>query len=254
MLCEIHDPYTRELLSRAGAGAGHKLLEVGCGLGYVSRWAAKQGLHVTGLDLSDDHLAEARRLAELEGLHNIEWRNANIYDPGLPEKSFDYTYARAVLIHLSRPIDAMRELFRLLKPGALLVCEEPVCDSHYSEPPAEVYKRLSALLQVFSASRKVDYNGGQRLHTWAVEAGFEILEIRAYQPHYLTGPHKGFWTWSFEAAGPALVMDGVLTQEDWQKTLIALRAVDSDPTVLVGGYRIHQLIARRPGAVLPNSG
>jgi hypothetical protein len=32
--------------------------------------------------LSDEHLAEARRMAELDGLYNIEWRNGNIYDPG----------------------------------------------------------------------------------------------------------------------------------------------------------------------------
>jgi 2-polyprenyl-3-methyl-5-hydroxy-6-metoxy-1,4-benzoquinol methylase len=97
-------------------GARHKFLEVGCGLGYVSRWAAKQEAHVTALDLSDEHLAEARRMAELDSLHNIEYCNANIYDPGLPEKTFDFTYNRWILVHLNRPVDAMRKLLGLLKP------------------------------------------------------------------------------------------------------------------------------------------
>jgi SAM-dependent methyltransferase len=247
MLCEIHDPYTHELLRRVGVGARHKFLEVGCGLGYVSRWAAKQRAHVTALDLSDEHLAEARRMAELDGLHNIEWRNANIYDPGLPEKTFDFTYNRWVLVHLNRPVDAMRNLFGLLKPGGQMVCEEPVADSVYSEPPTEVYNRLPQLVQAFSATRKVDYNGGRRLHSWAIEAGFEIVDVRAYQPHYLTGPCKGFWSWSFEAVGPSLLEDGILTQEDLQNMLTALRAADADSRVMVAGYRNHQLIARRPG-------
>jgi cyclopropane fatty-acyl-phospholipid synthase-like methyltransferase len=59
MLCEIHDPHTHELLRRAGLDAGRRLLELGCGLGYVSRWAAAQASHVTALDLSEEPLAEA---------------------------------------------------------------------------------------------------------------------------------------------------------------------------------------------------
>jgi hypothetical protein len=38
----------------------------------------------------------------------------------------------------------------------------------------------------------VDYAGGRRLHRWADERGFEVVCIDAYQPHYLTGAHKGF--------------------------------------------------------------
>jgi len=31
MLCEIHDPHTRDLLQRAGLTAGHRYVEFGCG-------------------------------------------------------------------------------------------------------------------------------------------------------------------------------------------------------------------------------
>ena len=246
MLCEIHDPYTHELLRRAGLGAGHKFLEMGCGLGFVSRWAATQASHVTALDLSEEHLAEAGRLGQEAGLRNIEWRQANIYDHGLSEETFDYTYSRWILVHLNRPVDAMRKLLGLLKPGGLMVCEEPVVDSAYSEPPTAGYNRHPQLVHGLSATRKVDYNGGRRLHAWAAEAGFEIVDVHAYQPHYLTGPHKGFWSWTMEAAGPSLVADGVLTQEDLQNVLSAMRVADGDPNVMVAGYRNHQLIARKP--------
>jgi cyclopropane fatty-acyl-phospholipid synthase-like methyltransferase len=246
MLCEIHDPHTHELLRRAGLDAGHRLLELGCGLGYFSRWAAAQASHVTALDLSEEHLAEAARMGEAAGLRNIEWRRANIYDNGLPEANFDYTYSRWILVHLNRPVDAMRQLFRLLKPGGLMVCEEPVVDSLYSEPPTDGYNRCPQLAQALSATRKVDYSGGRRLHTWAAEAGFEIVDVRAYQPHYVTGPHKGFWSWTMEAAGPSLVAEAILTEEDLNSVLSAMRVADGDPGIMVAGYRNHQLIARRP--------
>lgn len=92
----------------------------------------------------------------------------------------------------------------------------------------------------------MDYSGGRRLHTWAAEAGFEIVDVRAYQPHYVTGPHKGFWSWTMEAAGPSLVADAILTEEDLNRVPIAMRGADGDPGIMVAGHRNHQLIARRP--------
>ena len=83
MLCQIHDPRTRELLSRAGLGPTHDYVEFGCGLGYVARWAAARANHVVAIDLSEEHLAEAQKSAEDAGLGNIEFRNASIYEHGL---------------------------------------------------------------------------------------------------------------------------------------------------------------------------
>jgi hypothetical protein len=59
----------------------------------------------------------------------------------------------------------MRKLLGLLKPGGLMICEEPVADSVYSEPPTEGYNRHPQLVKGLSATRKVDYNGGCCLHT-----------------------------------------------------------------------------------------
>jgi hypothetical protein len=106
-----------------------------------------------------------------------------------------------------------------------MVCEEPVVDSLYSEPPTDGYNRCPQLAQALSATRKVDYSGGRRLHTWAAEAGFEIVDVRAYQPHYVTGPHKGFWSWTMEAAGPSLVAVSVAAKKG------ASLAVEREPGV-----------------------
>lgn len=67
---EIHDGRTRELLRRAGLVAGHYFVEFGCGLGYVTRWAASEGAHATGIDLNEDHLAVATELAREAGLND----------------------------------------------------------------------------------------------------------------------------------------------------------------------------------------
>ena len=125
VLCEIHDPQTRQLLLSAGLNGTSRYVEFGCGLGYVARWAATQAAHVTAIDLSDEHLAESKQLATAAGLTNIEFRNANIYEHGLTPEGYDIAYSRWLLVHLHQPVEAMRKVREALKPGGLMVCDVP---------------------------------------------------------------------------------------------------------------------------------
>ena len=63
-------------------------------------------------------------------------------------------------------------------------------------------------------ARGVDYSGGRRAHMWAKEAGFELVHVDAYHPHYLTGDHKGFWNWTLRNAGLGLVTEGVAGDDE----------------------------------------
>jgi 2-polyprenyl-3-methyl-5-hydroxy-6-metoxy-1,4-benzoquinol methylase len=177
MLCEIHDPHTKTLLCKAGLSAEHRYVEFGCGLGYVARWAATQASHVTAIDLSEEHLGEARRLGAAANLRNVVWINASIYEHGLSEDSFDFAYARWILTHLNRPIHAMRKVLKALKPGGVMVCEEPDISTLYTEPVSWAYKRYQEIAMAAVERRGLDYAAGRRLHCWARAAGFKILDI-----------------------------------------------------------------------------
>ena len=246
MLCDIHDRPTRELQLRAGLGPGRRYGEFGCGLGYVARWAASQGAQVTAVDLSAEHLGEARQLADEAGLTDIRWINASIYDHGLPDASLDHAYIRWLLVHLNRPVDALSAVFGALKPGGVLVCEEPDLSAIYCEPPSEAYQLFRDAVLAAGEARGVDYAGGRRLHRWLLDAGFQLEHAAAYQPHYLEGPRKGFWSWSFIEAAPGLIADGILTGEQVEALAHGMRAADEATGVLVGHCRNHQVIARKP--------
>ena len=139
----------------------------------------------------------------------------------------------------------MRSIYAALKPGGLMVCEEADMSAIYAEPPSGYHEYVELAFAV-GATLGVDYAGGRRLHRWASEAGFDVLSIDAYQPHYLTGEHKGFWSWTYREAGANLVKEGGgMTDARYDEISEAMRAADDDRLTLVAHARMHQLVARK---------
>src|SRR5262245_25371602 len=64
VISEIHDEQTRELLLRAGLTSGSHSVEFGCGLGYVTRWAAAMGAHALGIDVNGEQVKASQELAK----------------------------------------------------------------------------------------------------------------------------------------------------------------------------------------------
>jgi 2-polyprenyl-3-methyl-5-hydroxy-6-metoxy-1,4-benzoquinol methylase len=244
----IHDGSTRELLRKAGFVAGQRFVEFGCGLGYVTRWAASEGAQATGIDLNEHHLQVATELAREAGLKTANFRGANIYEPGLEAESVDVSYSRWLMVHLNRPVDAMRAIYGALRPGGVMVCEEADVSAVYTEPASAAYAELRDTCMRGAHQRGVDYSGGRRVHLWAKEAGFEIVHVDAYHPHYITGEHKGFWNWTLRAVGLGMVKEGSLAAARLEELVTRMDEADASPDTLVAHSRMHQLIAKKPAA------
>ena len=245
VLSEIHDGRTRRLLTKAGLSSGHRFVEFGCGLGYVTRWAATQGATVTGIDASEEQVAAAQALTREAVIDRVEFRAGSVYEPGLDAESVDVSYSRWLMVHLQRPVDAMRAIHAALKPGGVMVCEEADVSAVYAEPRSAAYEEMRDIGIADGRARGVDYTGGRRAHLWAKEAGFEILHVNAYHPHYLTGEHKGFWNWTLRNAGVGLVTEGSLSMTKLEELVAGMTEADESPDTLVAHCRTHQVIARK---------
>lgn len=245
LLCALHDPFSRRLLLDAGLCPGKTLVDFGCGLGCVSRWAATRGARTTGVDLSHDHVCEASRLAREAGIERVGFRQGSIYECDLPEGTFDFAYCRFLLSHLSRPVAAMRTMAACLRPGGVLVCEEPDLKTIYAEPPSSAYDEGVGRILQLADSLALDFRFGAKLALSALSIGLEVQRADAYQRHFLGGKEKGYWTWSFAEARPSLLKT-CSSPAEVDKCLSDMRKVDRDPTVIVGHARVHQLVARKP--------
>jgi 2-polyprenyl-3-methyl-5-hydroxy-6-metoxy-1,4-benzoquinol methylase len=114
--------------SLLGDARGKSILDVGCGEGEDAMLLASLGADVTGLDVSAGAINLAMRRASLNGVSGrARFVCAPLQSADLPDRSFDVIWIDNVLHHVLDDLDVtLRALLRAAKPGALIVCCEPV--------------------------------------------------------------------------------------------------------------------------------
>ena len=119
-------PEWRTLRSMLPHLKGAQVLDLGCGFGYFSRWAAEQGAaSVLGIDLSEKMLARA---GELTSDARITYQRAEIECLNLPGMTFDLVYS-SLALHYIEDYRALCAIIRnLLRPNGRFVfsVEHPI--------------------------------------------------------------------------------------------------------------------------------
>lgn len=101
---------------------GMALLDAGCGPGSITIGLAGHvtPAGVTGIDISAESIGLARGLASDRGVTNVRFEVADVYALPFDDATFDAAFSHALLQHLSDPLAALREIRRVLKPGAVV--------------------------------------------------------------------------------------------------------------------------------------
>jgi len=99
-----------------------KILIAGCGTGKeaLELAAALPGSSITAVDLSLSSLAYAAVKAELHGIENISFRQADILKLGAVEERFDFIASSGVLHHMENPEKGWEIIVGLLRPGGVM--------------------------------------------------------------------------------------------------------------------------------------
>lgn len=154
---------------------GAKILDVGCGSGWLSEYFARLGYEVQGIDISPDLIAMSRdRTARVPfgvdhetplrcdfAVHDIEL--------GPLDEKFDAIICYDSLHHFSDERSVMRNLAAMLNAGGLLFIlegQKPVNDSIPAEELRDVMREFGTLESPFSS----DY-----LRTLISDNGFAIV-------------------------------------------------------------------------------
>ena len=245
----LHNLYgsgARRVLLQAGIQPGMRVADLGCGVGMVTALLAElvgPTGQVVGVDFSGAQIAQARELAP-PGLSNVSFIEASATDTGLPHESFDLVYCRFLLIHLTEPRQALREMYNLLKPDGILVCEDGDLTSAGSEPPSAL-NAFSDLFGRLGPTWGVDYTLGRQLFQMVLAANFSKPDITYNQPVAARGEVKRLLDLSVAEAGPAFVGAGLITSEELNHTLVEMRRLAEDETVIAMMPRMSQVWARK---------
>jgi ubiquinone/menaquinone biosynthesis C-methylase UbiE len=100
---------------------GMTVLELGCGTGSFTRELARSGADVVAIDVSLELLEIAKANSSAP---NVQYQIQNAYALSYPDAIFDSVVGSSVLHHLEIE-DALREIYRVLKPGGAIYFTEP---------------------------------------------------------------------------------------------------------------------------------
>jgi 2-polyprenyl-3-methyl-5-hydroxy-6-metoxy-1,4-benzoquinol methylase len=111
------------LTQRLRPGAETKLVDLGCGIGCVGRYLAKEfDADVEGIDANPLAIRMADELAVTSGMaKRLRFKTGDIAKTGWSDHSFDGALSMDVLIFVPDKRAALQEVARILKPGGRFV-------------------------------------------------------------------------------------------------------------------------------------
>lgn len=108
-----------------------RVLDIGCNDGAFLELMRYRGWDAMGVELGEESSRVAR---EEKGLSVV---TGDMFNQELPPGAFDAVVMSHVLEHLADPIEALKRIHTLLKPGGMLMLSLP----NYSSPEAKIFKK-----------------------------------------------------------------------------------------------------------------
>ncbi|MFV0416635.1 MAG: ArsR/SmtB family transcription factor [Chthoniobacterales bacterium] len=171
---------------RTWQGLAHALLklmspmviaDMGAGEGMLSQLLAKNAKKVIAIDNSPKMVEFGTELAREHGLTNLEYRLGDIESPPVADEEVDLALFSQALHHVSEPLRALREAFRILQPGGRILILDLA--SHTHEEAKELYAHVwlgFAEAELYELLRGVGF----------VEVEVRIVATEKQAPHFQT--------------------------------------------------------------------
>lgn len=194
-------------------------------------------LHVTGVEINDAQIAEARRfLATVPwatGRYNIVKGDATRLD--FQPESFDSAFLCWILEHVSDPARVLGEVRRVLNPGAPIVCSEVLNSTFFLDPYSPNTMRYWMAFNDQQLSLRGDPFVGAKLGNLLQSVGFRDVQtdVRSFHLDNRAPGERAeflsFWTEVLLSGAPSLIAAEKISQDVVDGMTEELARVGRDP-------------------------
>jgi SAM-dependent methyltransferase len=211
--------------------AGARVLEAGCGVGAQTVTLARRSpqARFTSVDISAESVQEARR--RTAGLANVEVLQGDILALGYEPGAFDHVFVCFVLEHLARPLEALRTLTRLVKPGGSVTVIEGDHGSAYFHPDSAAAREAIRCQIELQRRAGGDSEIGRQVHPLLVAAGLErvgvsprLVYVDESRPALADGFTRKTFTAMIEGVREPALAAGLIAPERFDAGIEALYA------------------------------
>ncbi|MHA6763218.1 class I SAM-dependent methyltransferase [Streptacidiphilus sp. PAMC 29251] len=215
---------------------GQDLLDVGCGPGTITADLAKAVApgRVTAVDNSAEVLAQAERAVAEAGVTGVAFEVADVHALPFPDDSFDVVHAHQVLQHVADPVQALREMRRVCRPGGVVAAR----DSDYAAftwfPEVPALDEWNALYHRVARGNGGEPEAGRMLRSWARAAGFTEIASGSATWCYASDEERAWWggMWAERITDSAIaaqaVAGGFATEDDLRRIAAGWRSWAAD--------------------------
>ena len=179
---------------------GSRVLEVGCGVGAQTRILARRnpGAMICSMDISEESLSHARKMADKEGINNVEFIHSDVFDYEFEPEVFDHIFVCFVLEHLPDPEKAINIFHRALKKGGSITLIEGDHGSGFWTPETPESRKAWEGLIISQQELGHDPNIGRRVYPLLAGSGFSVDEVSP--------------RWVYADQSNPVLLDGVINQ------------------------------------------
>lgn len=215
---------------------GQTLLDLGSGPGTITLDLAERVApgRVTALEHNDAALDLTRAEAQRRDVE-VDLAVGDVHDLPFPDGSFDVVHAHQVLHHVADPVQALREMRRVTRPGGLVAVRETDYRGKVWYPPLPGLDKWMEVFQRCARANGGEPDAGRRLLSWAVAAGFTDITPSASLWCFATPADRAYWggMWAERILTSAIATQalesGFATQADLQEISDAWRTWTDSP-------------------------
>ena len=184
----------RRLASHIKPGAC--VLEIAPGPGYLAVEVAKlAGCRMVGVDISRSFIRIANENARKAGV-DIAFDEGDAADLPLPANGFDFIFCRAAFKNFSRPLEALNEMYRVLKPG----CSALIIDLRKDFSAQEINKYVRGKGMINAALIKFTFNTLLKKRAYTRDGIAQLASQSAFRQGDLRLNAIGFELWLHKPA------------------------------------------------------